>query len=308
MLGRLAWLDPWLNTPSNHRVHHALLPGGVRRNYGSNFMLWDRLFGTYAPESGPLVFGTDDAAPDVLNPLRIQFEGLWRYWQRRRRAGSWDGVLRALYSAWFCVWFALYARYFGWQFVLWFCCLANVYLLVGLWRRTALWFSLAAVSVLPIQLAYSAELASRWLFGVRLHGATDYLFDPTIPEYIRGLSLFHVFVPVLIVYALIRHGYDQRAFWLQSAIALAMLCVCYFGFDPLTQTNDASMPTLRGVGFDRDFNLNWVHGLHDAPAPAGRELEVFLTVLIGYPLCVHWPVHWLLCKVGLARPAVGAAT
>lgn len=85
MIGKLPLLDPWLNTPSNHRVHHALVSGGRRANYGSNFMLWDQLFGTYRSEAGVPVYGTD--AGDLgANPLTIQLAGVTDY-VRKRLAG-----------------------------------------------------------------------------------------------------------------------------------------------------------------------------------------------------------------------------
>jgi sterol desaturase/sphingolipid hydroxylase (fatty acid hydroxylase superfamily) len=43
-IGKLPWLDPWLNTPSNHRVHHGSQPGYLDKNYGGVLMIWDRLF------------------------------------------------------------------------------------------------------------------------------------------------------------------------------------------------------------------------------------------------------------------------
>lgn len=205
-----------------------------------------------------------------------------------------ERTVRYVFSAWCAAWLVSYGLFFGPQFLLWFCCIANLYLLVGLWRRSALWFSLAAISVLPIQLLYIAELVTRIALGVRLHGATDYVFDASIPLAIRALSSFHVFAPALMLYGLRRFGYDRRAFGLQNVLATGVLCASYFWFDPETQTNDAIMPTVAGVPFDRDFNLNWVHGFHDAPAPDGRELEVLLCLLAGYPLCVHWPMHRLL--------------
>lgn len=85
MIGRLPWLDPWLNTPSNHRVHHMLAVGGVRRNYGSNFMIWDRLFGTYEAETGPVRYGAHGHDPRERNPVRVQLAGLGIL-QRRRDA------------------------------------------------------------------------------------------------------------------------------------------------------------------------------------------------------------------------------
>jgi sterol desaturase/sphingolipid hydroxylase (fatty acid hydroxylase superfamily) len=38
------------NTPSHHRVHHGMDPEYLDKNYAGIFILWDRLFGTYAEE------------------------------------------------------------------------------------------------------------------------------------------------------------------------------------------------------------------------------------------------------------------
>ena len=39
-----------MNTPSHHRVHHATNARYLDRNYAGVFIVWDRLFGTFAPE------------------------------------------------------------------------------------------------------------------------------------------------------------------------------------------------------------------------------------------------------------------
>lgn len=57
-IGKLGWLDRVVTTPSNHRVHHAVNDCYLDRNYGGLFVLWDRLFGTYAAETERCVFGT----------------------------------------------------------------------------------------------------------------------------------------------------------------------------------------------------------------------------------------------------------
>ncbi|BBX08181.1 C-5 sterol desaturase [Mycolicibacterium aichiense] len=38
------------NTPSHHRVHHGMDPEYLDKNYGGILIIWDRLFGTFAPE------------------------------------------------------------------------------------------------------------------------------------------------------------------------------------------------------------------------------------------------------------------
>lgn len=49
-------------TPSHHRVHHAKNGEYLDKNYGSTFIIWDRMFGTFQPE---------EEAPDygILTPV-----------------------------------------------------------------------------------------------------------------------------------------------------------------------------------------------------------------------------------------------
>jgi sterol desaturase/sphingolipid hydroxylase (fatty acid hydroxylase superfamily) len=75
VIGRLGPLEWVLNTPSNHRVHHGRDPKYIDRNHGGTLIVWDRLFGTYAPEQEEPVYG-------ITRPLR-SWNPLWahlHYW------------------------------------------------------------------------------------------------------------------------------------------------------------------------------------------------------------------------------------
>lgn len=54
---KLGFLDLIFNTPSNHRVHHASNPEYIDKNLGGILIIYDRLFGTYAKETIPPVYG-----------------------------------------------------------------------------------------------------------------------------------------------------------------------------------------------------------------------------------------------------------
>ena len=49
------------NTPSHHRVHHGMDPQYLDRNYGGILIIWDRLFGTFQPETVPAALRADQA-------------------------------------------------------------------------------------------------------------------------------------------------------------------------------------------------------------------------------------------------------
>jgi len=69
LVGKLGPVEGVLNTPSAHRVHHAVNPGYLDRNYGAVLIVWDRLFGSYAEERERPVYG-------VTHPLR-SFNPAW---------------------------------------------------------------------------------------------------------------------------------------------------------------------------------------------------------------------------------------
>lgn len=57
MIGKVPLIEGILNTPSAHRVHHAVNDRYVDRNHGGTLMIWDKMFGTWIAETEPCVFG-----------------------------------------------------------------------------------------------------------------------------------------------------------------------------------------------------------------------------------------------------------
>lgn len=54
LIPKLGPFDLFLNTPSNHRVHHAINSEYINANYGAALIIFDRLFGTYVSERNDL--------------------------------------------------------------------------------------------------------------------------------------------------------------------------------------------------------------------------------------------------------------
>ncbi len=50
-IGRMPkWFEAVMNTPSHHRVHHATNPRYLDRNYAGVFIIWDKIFSSFAAE------------------------------------------------------------------------------------------------------------------------------------------------------------------------------------------------------------------------------------------------------------------
>jgi len=77
LIGKLGLLEYILVTPSHHRVHHAINPEYIDRNYSQILIFWDKLFGTFQPELDDVkpVYGTLKPA-QTWNPVIINFKVL----------------------------------------------------------------------------------------------------------------------------------------------------------------------------------------------------------------------------------------
>ncbi len=51
------WFEYIFVTPSHHRVHHARNPEYLDKNYAGVFIIWDRIFGTFAEETEEPIYG-----------------------------------------------------------------------------------------------------------------------------------------------------------------------------------------------------------------------------------------------------------
>ena len=94
LIDKMGILENILVTPSHHRVHHAINPEYLDKNYSQIFIIWDKLFGTFQPEekSNPPVYGILRPAK-TWNPVLINFKHLWQLTKDAYRANSyWDKI------------------------------------------------------------------------------------------------------------------------------------------------------------------------------------------------------------------------
>lgn len=88
LVKKIGFLEYILNTPSHHRVHHAVNVNYLDRNHGGILIIWDRLFGTFAEErdSDPPVYGLTENI-NSYNPLYIAFHEYGSIWKDVRQPG-----------------------------------------------------------------------------------------------------------------------------------------------------------------------------------------------------------------------------
>jgi sterol desaturase/sphingolipid hydroxylase (fatty acid hydroxylase superfamily) len=82
-VGKLPGIDAIFNSPSNHRMHHSVAAAHRLCNLGGMLIIWDRLFGTYIPQTGRVFYGVDPPPPRPYDPIALQY---YRGAARGRRA------------------------------------------------------------------------------------------------------------------------------------------------------------------------------------------------------------------------------
>ncbi|HEY4937323.1 MAG TPA: sterol desaturase family protein [Puia sp.] len=77
-INKMGFLEKIIITPSHHRIHHAMNPEYIDKNYGQLFIFWDKLFGTYQEELPNVrpVYGMTRPA-QTWNPIKINFQHAW---------------------------------------------------------------------------------------------------------------------------------------------------------------------------------------------------------------------------------------
>ena len=96
-VGKLGPLEWFLCTPSHHRVHHGTNPRYLDRNFGTVFIVWDRLFGTFAEEKEEVRFGLAGQRP-TCHPLRVIFHEWIALWHDLRKPGPLRAKLMYLFG------------------------------------------------------------------------------------------------------------------------------------------------------------------------------------------------------------------
>lgn len=158
---------------------------------------------------------------------------------------------------------------------LWFSDIALVLTVPALWLESGLLAGTITLGVLLPEIFWNAGYFGRLLTGKRLAGLTDYMFDRKLPRYLRALSLFHVYLPALLLWMVFRLGYDPRSLLAQTALAWIVLPLTYRFCDPRS-------------------NVNWVHGYAGQGRKRMPPLLRLGLLMIGYPALIYLPTHLLL--------------
>lgn len=219
-----------------------------------------------------------DAAPTVPVPVSRPHIPLW---------------VKLAYTFFMTILVPVYLIAYGPTNFLYFCDVAVLMTLPALWLESALLASAPLVGILVPQLLWQADFLAR-LAGLPLtgtNGLTGYMFkdDPHWFSLLtRGLSFFHFWLPLFLLWVVYRLGYDRRAFWLWTALIWVLLPVCYFLMPGPHPNADPNLP----------ININYVYGFsNEEPQTWMPPLAYLGALMLVLPFGITLPTHLVLALV-----------
>jgi len=214
-------------------------------------------------------------------------------WQPAVRKNKIPLTAKVAVTAFLAVLVPVYLHTYGPTNFLWFCDAALIITVAAMWLESSLLISICAVGILLPQCLWLADFGSN-LLGFHFLNLTSYMFDSHLPLFTRGLSLFHGWLPLLLVWLLLRLGYDKRALSVWTVVAASLVFVCYFFTPPA-----GAHPTNPNI----PINLNYLYGFNDRQPQTWINQNLYVILWLGVLWLVAFlPTHLTLRKI-FAVPA-----
>lgn len=196
------------------------------------------------------------------------------------RIGTIPLWVKLCYTGFILVLIPVYWWQYGPANFLWASNVALLITLIAFWLESSLLVSMMALSVLITELGWAVDFAIRLVAGpdVESFGGTHYMFNPAIPLLVRGLSLYHLILPILLLWAIHRLGYHRKALIGQMLLSWLVLPLSFLISSPAA-------------------NINWVFGFFDPPQQWLPDVFFVLFLMALYPLLIFLPTHLLLRRV-----------
>jgi hypothetical protein len=185
--------------------------------------------------------------------------------------------IKLVYTAYVCVLIPVYWRYHGPANFLWFSDIALFATWIGLCLESPLLVSMQAVSVVFLEAVWIVDFLVKLFLRVEVTAISRYMFDRKIPWLVRALSLFHIWLPPLLLWSVYRLGYDRRAWLAQTLLASLILTLCYFFTKP-------------------SQNVNWAFGLWGRPQKRVPSALYLVLLMLAFSILIYLPSHLIFLR------------
>jgi hypothetical protein len=202
--------------------------------------------------------------------------------------------LKIAYTLYVSALVGVYSFTYGPANFLWFSDLALIATTAALWLESSFLASMLAVGIVAMEIAWAVVFIGRLISGRRFGGVDQYMFAQNVAVGVRALSLFHIFLPVLLLWLMHRLGYERRAWMAQTLVCWVVYPLVFW------LTNPAE-------------NIDWAFGPGAAPQHFMPRWAYLIVVMLAVPALVYYPTHRMLLAVfgrasskETASPAVGS--
>lgn len=186
---------------------------------------------------------------------------------------------RLLFTMFLIILIPTYLKHYGPQNFLWLSDVGLFTTFFIVWLGSPLLNSICMISIFPIELMWYIDFFVQTITGFNIFGSTDYMFDPQYGLFLRSLSLFHIVVPMMWIWYLLKWGYDKRALTWAIVLIWSVLVATFMCTNPA-------------------YNINWVF------VPQQHNLTIhpvawLLFMMVASLALVILPMHYilaLLCK------------
>jgi hypothetical protein len=202
-------------------------------------------------------------------------------------------VLKLVLTAFVCVQVVFYWSAYGPTNFLYFCDVALFLTLISVLTEKRLPASMATVGILLPQFLWVIDFAGTAI-GHPLVGMTGYMFQNTQPLHARAISLFHGWLPFLLLYVVYRLGYDRRALLTWTVLAWLLMAISYCLLPaPPAPADQPNLPV----------NVDYVYGpSDDKPQEWMPPLAWLAFMFASLPIVFFIPAHliltWLIAPGG----------
>ncbi|HXH05075.1 MAG TPA: hypothetical protein VNI83_00635 [Vicinamibacterales bacterium] len=183
--------------------------------------------------------------------------------------------VKLAHTAFVAVLVPVYWRRYGPRNFLWLCDTALLASVPALWLEHRRLASMQALAVLVPDVLWTLDFTLGLAAGRPVTRFTRYMFDARLPQRVRALSLFHVWLPAVLVWIVAVHGYDERALVWQLVAGSVSLVVTFVATSPAE-------------------NINYVFGLSPGPR---RDVRTLALALVLYPVMFYLPAHLVLNRL-----------
>jgi hypothetical protein len=158
---------------------------------------------------------------------------------------------------------------------LWFSDMALIVTLVALWLESSFLVSMMTTGGLLFDVVWSFLFFYRLIQGDRTVGSVGYMFDPQYSIFIRALSLFHIMLPIVQLWAIGKLGYDIQAWKYQVVLGWIVLPLTYAVSGPKE-------------------NINWIYGVKEVPQKWLPGPLYVAALMVLYATLACYPTHRIL--------------